>query len=321
MTSSRLPVWLALAAGAACGGDAVPESTPAAPGTAELVAVDSAIVARPVELTGQLYVEHDAMLYTRAGGVVEHIAKDLGAHVRAGDTLARLESVDQEIALASALADSVATEQQVRRVRTLSASGVVTTADSERIELQYQQAQLVLRQARRNLELTRVIAPFGGVVTQRQLRPGRLAAEGDPAFRLSALAPLLISVQLPERAPAPRPGDRAPVVTLDGTVVAATVARVSPIVDAASGTREVVLRVPGGPEIRPGMTVRVRLPAELATMPIIPRDALGDTDQVLLWDRGRVVLRTVTLGDTLPDGRVVVLDGVVPGDTIVPPAR
>ena len=70
-----------------------------------------------------------------------------------------------EIALAQAREQSANAEQRVVRQRALKSQGVVTAADSERVELEYREAELSLRKAQRDYDLTVVVAPFGGVVT------------------------------------------------------------------------------------------------------------------------------------------------------------
>ncbi|HEY6947953.1 MAG TPA: HlyD family efflux transporter periplasmic adaptor subunit, partial [Gemmatimonadales bacterium] len=84
--------------------------------------------------------------------------------------------------------------------RELAVSGAATVADSEAAETQLLQAQLAVRKARRDLELTRITAPFAGVVTLRAARPRRLVAPGDTLFRVTAMGPLLARVRVPEAA-------------------------------------------------------------------------------------------------------------------------
>src|SRR4030042_4761545 len=93
---------------------------------------------------------------------------DLGSRVSAGQALARLESADQRIALAQAEEKFANTKQSAERQRALKAAGVGTVADSERVEFEHREAALRLRQAQRDLELTRIVAPFTGVVTERK---------------------------------------------------------------------------------------------------------------------------------------------------------
>ncbi|HEU4953807.1 MAG TPA: biotin/lipoyl-binding protein, partial [Gemmatimonadales bacterium] len=96
-----------LACLAACGGSkdtARPpvETATSSPDPASLVVADTVTVELPLSLPAQLYVEHDAALYARSAGIIEAIQADLGSRVEAGQVLVRLESADQEIALAQA---------------------------------------------------------------------------------------------------------------------------------------------------------------------------------------------------------------------------
>ena len=135
----------------------------------------------PLSLPAQLYVEHDAALYARSAGIIETILADLGSRVEAGQLLARLESTDQEIALAQARERHANARPQVERHRALKTAGGVTQADSERVELRYREAELALQKAQRDFELTRVTAPFAG----RRHRAHRAGAAGWCAGRLA----------------------------------------------------------------------------------------------------------------------------------------
>ena len=175
-----------------CGGSARSDSPDAARPPAPLVAIESTTVNLPLSLPAQLYVEHDALVYARSTGIVESVFVDLGVPVEQGQLLAQLEHTDQEIALAQFDHAYQAAVRDVERARELMKVRAITTADSEQAELTYQRAELAQRQARRNYELTRIAAPFGGVVTARTVRPGRLVTLGDSLFRVSALGPLRV---------------------------------------------------------------------------------------------------------------------------------
>ena len=125
-----------------------------------IATADTATVRVPLTLPSQLYVEHDATIYARSPGVVQAIVVDLGSRVSAGQLLARLESTDQRIALAQAEEKFANTRQSVERQRELAVAGVVTQADSQRVEFQHLETQLALRQAQRDLDLTKIFAPL-----------------------------------------------------------------------------------------------------------------------------------------------------------------
>jgi RND family efflux transporter MFP subunit len=195
---------------------------------------------------------------------------------------------------------------------------VVTAADSEQAELTLRESALAARRAEREYQFTRVIAPFAGLVTQRQTRPGRMVEVGNPLFRVSAQSPLLVSVHVPESAATQvGVGIGAEVVGLDGTRGDAQVIRASPMLDGASGTREVVLRVPSGPGFAPGASVQVRLPGDRGPAVVIPADLVTADGHVLVQAGDRTVLRAVRLGEALPDGRVVITQGLAAGERVV----
>jgi RND family efflux transporter MFP subunit len=283
-----------------------------------LATADTATVQVPLTLPSQLYVEHDATIYARSPGIVEALLVDLGSKVAAGQLLARLESADQQIALAQAEEKFANTRQSVERQRELRAAGVVSVADSERVEFEHREAMLHLRQAQRDLELTRISAPFPGVVTARKARLHRLVSSGDTLFRITALSPVLAAVHVPEAAPgALRIGTEAEVVGLSGLTAQARVIRASPTIDPSSGAREIILQITGGAQLTPGSSVTVRLGAEARQVVAVPRSAVNKEGYALVWADERTSLRALTLGTELPGDRVEVVRGLAPGERVV----
>ena len=102
-----------------------------------------------------------------------------------GVSLARLESTDQELAVAQADATYENVGRLVNRARAMTKAGGTTVADSEQVEFQYRQADIARRKAHRDLDLTKIVAPFSGVVTARYARPGRFVSAGDTLFRVT----------------------------------------------------------------------------------------------------------------------------------------
>jgi RND family efflux transporter MFP subunit len=317
--------FLLLILAQACGQSAPRAQRPATESGAVSVAPDAAIASAdtatvevPLALPSQLYVENDATIYARSAGVVESVSADLGTRVSAGQSLARLESTDQRIALAQAEEKFANTKQSVERQRALKVAGVVTVADSERVEFEHREAALQPRQAQRDLELTRIVAPFAGVVTGRTARLHRLVSAGDTLFRLTALGPVLAAVRVPEAtAEGLRIGAMAKVVGHGGATAEARVIRASPMIDAASGTREVILQLTGNRQLIPGSSVTVRLGSEPRHVISIPRTAVDEQGYALVWSDDRTTLRALTLGTDLDGDRVEVVSGLAPGEKVV----
>ena len=314
---------------AACTGEvrsATPQQAGAPAGGSGAVAaytVDTATVRLPLELPAQLYVEHDAVVVARSAGTIDGLYAELGDRVRAGQLLARLESTDQAIALAGAEAGFESMTRTAARTRLLKKGGGATAADSEQVEFQLRQADIQRRKAQRDVELTRVSAPFAGVVTARLARPRRFVEVGDTLFRVTESSPLFARVRVPEAgARQLRVGDSATIAAGTGFEYKARVVHAAPFVDAGSGTREVVLEVlrPGG-ALLAGSSVTVRLGREPRRVVTAPREALAADGYAVVVDNGRTTLRSVTVGRDVGGGRVEILSGLASGERLARPPQ
>jgi RND family efflux transporter MFP subunit len=283
--------------------------------------VDTSTVRLPLELPAQLYVEHDAVVVARSAGTIDGLFAELGDRVRPGQLLARLESANQAIALAGAEAAYENATRAVARMRLLKKGGGATASDSEQVDFQLRQADVERRKAQHEVELTRIVAPFAGVVTARMARPSRFVAVGDTLFRVTEQSPLFARVRVPEAgARQLRVGDAASVAAGTGYDYAAKVVHAAPFIDAASGTREVVLELvrPGG-ALLAGSTVTVRLGREPRRVTSAPREAIAPEGYAVVVENGRSTLRAVTTGRDVGGGRVEVLSGLAVGEHLARP--
>jgi RND family efflux transporter MFP subunit len=322
-------IALGSALASACSGEArsaTPQQAgapkPASASAAEF-SVDTATVRLPMELPAQLYAEHDAVVVARSAGTIDGLHAELGDRVSAGQLLARLESADQAIALAGAEAAYESMTRTAARTRLLKKGGGATAADSEQVEFQLRQADVQRRKAQRDVELTRVTAPFAGVVTARLARPRRFVEVGDTLFRVTEPSPLFARVRVPEAgARQLRVGDSATIAAGTGFDYTARIVHAAPFVDAGSGTREVVVQVsrPGG-ALLAGSSVMVRLGHEPRHVVTAPRDAIASDGYAVVVDNGRSTLRSVTVGRDVGNGRVEILSGLASGERLARPSH
>lgn len=113
------------------------------------------------------------------------------------------------------------------------------------------------------LEKTRITAPFSGIVARRYVRQGQRVSSGDKLFWVTAVEPLQVRFTLPEQySRALKPGDELALTPAasSGEPASARVIHVSPVVDPASGTVEVIAVLAGASGFRPGMTASIRVP-------------------------------------------------------------
>lgn len=230
-----------------------------APGDAA-IPLESGIA--PGDLFTVLYSENDIEVGARVTGVVHSLHAELGDFVEAGAVLARLEDAIEVAALQAAEAELDLAQAEFARASALAEQNVTTPAELEQANFRFRTAGAHAADAIARLERTRVRAPFTGVVSRRFVGRGESVEEGDPLFRLTAMRPLRARVRVPELAATHvARGARLTLRSLDGRVVTATVSRVAPTVDAASGTVEVLVDVADPLGLRPGATVIARFEA------------------------------------------------------------
>jgi RND family efflux transporter MFP subunit len=115
------------------------------------------------------------------------------------------------------------------------------------------------------LEKTRVTAPFDGVVARRYVRAGQSVVRSDRLFWVTATGPLRVRVTLPEKYLGRiKPGALVRVTPAEELGSQrryhAKVIQVSPVVDPASDTIEILAELVGDTaELRPGMRADLHL--------------------------------------------------------------
>ncbi|HEY5146918.1 MAG TPA: efflux RND transporter periplasmic adaptor subunit [Polyangiaceae bacterium] len=234
---------------------------------------------RAVVLPGSVQPLQETVLYARASGFVRRWLVDMGDKVTEGQLLAEIETpeLDQELEQARAvlaqaqptLARSKANRElsgaNLKRYQQLTPVGVASQADLDQRQAQAQvdeanvsvaQATIDAQQAniRRLTQLkafARVTAPFAGTVTQRWVEIGALvtAGNGQPLYRVAALDPARVFVQVPQDvAPGVRADLPATVLVREypGRSFQGKVARSAGELDSATRTMNTEVRVPNG---------------------------------------------------------------------------
>jgi RND family efflux transporter MFP subunit len=265
-----------------------PAAIPAQPGSRS-----EPSAANAGDILSVLSVEHQVDLAAERDGVVLSVAKDEGSAVKAGDTLAQLDDRDLQMELIKARDDLKVSQNNVqykeaelkaknaayRRQQELRQSGLSSDADLEQANFEakgaeydlhgwqalVESSQAEIRRIEIESDQMRVRAPFSGVVVSRYVRQGEALKKGDKCFRVSQLAPLQVRFQIPESSPQ-RPERGASVslslVSGSGRVLSARIVKISPTVDPASDSYDVVAQLYGDrlPGLLPGMAVRIHWP-------------------------------------------------------------
>ncbi|PIV33236.1 MAG: efflux transporter periplasmic adaptor subunit [Lysobacterales bacterium CG02_land_8_20_14_3_00_62_12] len=233
--------------------------------------------------TAALEPENQAQVVAKTSGVLLGILVEEGDQVRAGQLLARIDPERARLELARAEANLHRLENELRRSTDLFARKLVSSEaqDRARFDLDTQKAAYDI--ARLELDYTRIVAPISGVISERMVKVGNLIQLQQVMFRIDDFDPLLAVLNIPERElatiAAGLPAKMA-VDALPGRVFDGRIARVSPVVEAGTGTfRATVAFRDTGATLKSGMFGRVSvIYDQRSNALVIPREALLETD-------------------------------------------
>ena len=297
-----------------------------------------------------------ANIFARASGYVVQRNVDIGSRVKAGDLLAVISApeLDHQIAQAQAtLAQNEATLRQTQANRELAAhnwarddvlvkqgwatqqqgdtdrlnlAAQTQAADANAATIKAQQAQIEVLQQQKAYQ--RVVAPFGGVITQRNIDVGSLvqadAASGTFMFAIAHGNIMRIQLFVPqEAAVGVKPGVTAivRVAEIPGHPFPGQVTRIADALDPGTRTLLTEIDVPNADgELSPGMysTVELQIPRKMPSLIVPDAAVVFDAQGVYVFVVENGVVRQQHITEIRDLGtEMEVSEGVKAGDLVV----
>ena len=235
-------------------------------------------IADYLETNGSLEAENEVDIVARTTGPIVELNVEEGDFVRAGQVLARIDAAEIQAQLGIARVNLAEAELTWNRAQDSYREEVISqeTYDQARSSFDGAAAQIVGTEIL--LDYTVIRAPFDGLIIERVVKNAEHVGANARLFRISDFDPLLCPIQLPEK-DLPRLNLGQPsyltVEAFPGERFPARVLRISPIVDAATGTVKVTLAIEGRNLLRPGMFASVYVQTDLhENAVVIPKQAL-----------------------------------------------
>lgn len=270
-----------------------------------VVPVARRLVSSILETTGEIAENTDAEAHVtaRVAGRVMRVSRTVGDRVRAGETLAVIESDalgDAQAEFLEAQARHGLAKSTVTRQRTLQRGDLTARKEVVAAETDLRVAEIALERARNRLRIfgvdagrvarlaaTRAVdarvpmtAPIGGLVVARNVTLGEMIEphEDRPAFTIMDPATLWVNANLYERdLSRVRPGQAATVTTpaYPGKVFSGRVSLISTMLDKDTRTARARVAVanPDG-TLKPGMFANVKLAVGTANALVVPVSAV-----------------------------------------------
>ncbi len=295
-----------------------------------------------VDLPGTLQGYFESPIYARASGYVRKWYRDIGARVGKGALLAVIETPELDQELQQAVADR-ARAAAARTIANITAQRWAALQQHDAVSRQAadekrsaaEQAQAALAAADANVRrlralkgFQRVLAPYAGVITRRDVDVGDLVNAGNGGFpsalfHIAQIDPLRLYIDVPQRyAPSVRIDEPVTVTQSElATPLHGKVVRTARAIDPVTRTLQVEVDLPNRDgRLLPGAYVEARVPVGATGTLLAPDDALlfrAAGPQIAVVDaNGRVHLKAVSLGRDM--GRTIeILRGLRDGDRIV----
>ena len=306
------------------------------PLTVSVTPVRAEVLRGGVTASGLLIPRLEAAVSTELSGYrVAKVFVDQDARVTADQPLAQLDDtlLRSQIAQQQAVVDEqkVASERSVEeahRVAGLDNQGVLPEEQivERRLAARSAGAGVAAAQAQLNDLLTRehmmtVRAPVGGLVLERTVRPGDIAAPTMVMYRIAADDVVELNAEVAEADLAGiHPGDHVSVALPDNATVDGVVRVVSPEVDAQTKLGHVRITLPPRPDLRPGGYGRATFLNSGRSTTVIPESALrfdADGASVMTLGSGDVVHRIPVRTGAHAGGLVELLSGPQPGQMVL----
>ncbi|MBN3739990.1 efflux RND transporter periplasmic adaptor subunit, partial [Burkholderia sp. Tr-20355] len=299
-------------------------------------------------LPGSVMPYADASIYARTSGYIAHWSADLGTHVKAGQTLARISAPDLDAQLRQARADEASAQanydyakstaqrwQDMLKTQSVSQQDTDTkVADMNAKRAMLASAQANVAHLAELVSYESVAAPFDGVITARNVDVGTLVtAGGTPGspglsgelFHLEQTDTLRVFVDVPQDSAAGVSTGTPVYLTtpqFPGRRIAAQVARSAGAIDPVTRTLRVEIDVDNRDgTLMPGAYAQAHLVVPSAAPALdLPVSALlfraSGVTVATVGANGRTALKTVQIGRDFGT-RVEIVAGLAATDRVI----
>jgi membrane fusion protein (multidrug efflux system) len=247
------------------------------------VPVEIAQVAkRPIQAsyhgTAALEAPNEAQVVAKTSGILLQLDVEEGDTVKAGQVLARLDPDRPKLELQRAEAMLRKLEADLERSKNLFDRKLIAADLYEKLRFDVATQRATYDMVRLELSYTQIVAPIDGVIAQRMVKLGNLIQLNTTLFRIVDARELEAVLNVPERELATLRQGLAVTMEVDalpGKPFVGRIDRVSPVVDAGSGTFRVTCSFQSDGVLKPGMFGRIGvIYDQRADALTIPRTAL-----------------------------------------------
>ncbi|MGI9249088.1 MAG: efflux RND transporter periplasmic adaptor subunit [Woeseiaceae bacterium] len=266
----------------------------------------------------------EADVIAKVDGEVREVLVEEGDIVEKGQMLARLDGDRLRLELNESQARLRKLQSDFERNQDLKQKGLISEGDFDKIQYDLEALQASYNLARLELDYTKIRAPISGVISERYIKLGNTIRVSDPIFRVTSFDPLVTYLHIPEREFRQLSAGQPVQIDIDalaGKPILASITRVSPVVDPATGTFKITIEISDAKQrIKPGMFGRMSIVYDRHENALqIQRSAIveeiGATSVFVVEDN--VAIRKPVQTGFSEKGMIEIIDGLDDDDHVI----
>lgn len=275
-----------------------------------------------IEVQGTLDADENVMAYAEAPGVINSISVRPGQQVSKGQVLVHLDTKALQQQIASAEAQVELANSLFQRQKNLWDQKIGTEVQFIQARTNRDIATKQLAGLRAQASMYSIKSPISGVVDQMDLKVGQAIQPGMNGIRIVNLNKLKVKANIPETyASKLDQGDVVVVFIPDaGDSIRTTLTYVSKVIDPASRSFNVEVRLPGGSHLKPNMTAVLNIiDAQRSNSIVLPIKAIQKSEQgeyVYVAENNKAKRIEIKTGNTYR-GEAEVLSGLQAGQKVI----
>ena len=274
--------------------------------------------------TASLEPKEEAQVVAQVAGELLKLHVEEGDTVVKGSLLATLDVERHTFELNSALARLKKLESELARHQKMTGKGLVSAEKIEKLQFDIAATQADYDLIKLNVEHGEVRSPISGVIAKRMVKTGNLINVNQEMFTVTEFTPLHAILYVPESKFHQIKSNQPAMLSVDAygkQFFQGRVERISPIVDANTGTFKVTVEIPNEDgALKPGMFSRVQILYDThPNATVVDRQAIITEDNrtsVFVVEGEKAVKRYIETGLSMSD-HVEVTSGLKLGDTVV----
>jgi membrane fusion protein (multidrug efflux system) len=212
----------------------------------EVTTIKMGSISDYILISANLETEKMADVYSRVQGIVEAIYSEEGQAVQQNKVLLKLEAEEYELAAERARLNYDKQNADFNRLKAMYEQNLISKEQFDQADFTTKTLKIEWQQANLNLSYTRIKAPIQGVIGERLCKPGDRIQPSDKLYSVINTDEMIAVVYVPEKELGHVRKGQAAYITSDhirGEHFTGSIKRVSPVVDAQSGTFKVTIAV------------------------------------------------------------------------------